>query len=268
MSCIMIDKVQSAPFADGDTYIYVRAVLICDTVADLPAQDFFTNYFLTQGTTAHVIAGTQDYEMQSNGQWVLKQGTDLQSLVNQISALSNDVSGAQGEISILQIRASDLENAAALLIDNGCKNLLPFEMPTSAVLTLTDNGNGTFSASGTVPTGQTVSLLLGRIYNRGGESLMLTGCPAGGSGSSGYSLLIADMNGSLVGYDEGNGYTFTRPESESYFRVYARFRAGTYSTLTFSPMVTFEEYMQYSTKFVPYSPSNAELYRIIKQYHP
>lgn len=268
MSAILIDRVQSAPFSDGDTYIYVRGVIICDSPADLPARDYFTNYYLTQGSTAHVISNACDYQMQSDGTWVLQQTTDIQSLVNQLSVLSGEVSGVESQLDSVILRITVLETATALLIDNGCKNLLPFEMPTSAVLTLTDNGNGTFSASGTVPAGQTVSLLLGRIYNRGGESLMLTGCPAGGSGSSGYSLLIADMGGSLVGYDEGEGYTFTRPGTESYFRVYARFRAGTYSTLTFSPMVTFEEYMQYTTKFIPYSPSNVELYRIIKQYHP
>lgn len=255
-------------YSDGDASTTVYAEFECDTVSDLPERDYMTGYVLQCGSKAHVIADNTDYKMQTSGSWILQTGTDVQSLVNQLSVLSGEVSDVESQVDSVILRITVLETATALLIDNGCKNLLPFEMPTSAVLTLIDNGNGTFSASGTVPAGQTVSLLLGRIYNRGGESLMLTGCPSGGSGSSGYSLLIADMGGSLVGYDEGDGYTFTRPGTESYFRVYARFRAGTYNNLTFSPMVTFEEYMQYSTKFVQYSPSNAELYQIIKQYHP
>lgn len=270
MSCIMIDKVQSAPFADGDTYIYVRAVLICDTIADLPAQDYFTNYFLTQGTTAHVISGTQDYEMRSNGQWVLKQGTDLQSLVNQISALSNDVSGAQGEIGILQTRASALENAVSLLIDNGAKNKIPIpsNAQTLSAVTFTPDGNGRITTTGTASGG--AFYIASNLDLTEGDELMLTGCPSGGSYANGYALYIAKnvAGAATLAYDVGYGVTFTVPETANYnIRIIVR-NGTNMNGKTFEPMLTYPEFMQYTNKFIPYSPSNAELYRIIKQYHP
>lgn len=270
MSCIMIDKVQSAPFADGDTYIYVRAVLICDTVADLPVQDYFTNYFLTQGTTAHIIADTTDYEMQSNGQWVLKQGTDLQSLVNQISVLSNDVSGALSDIGIMQIIAHDLENAVALLIDNGAKNMIPIPTNTQTLsgVTYTPDNAGRITTSNTASANS--FYIASNLDLTEGDELMLTGCPSGGSYASGYALYIAkNVSGATtLAFDEGDGVTFTVPETANYnIRIIVR-NGTNMDGKTFSPMLTYPEYMQYTTKFVPYSPSNAELYRIIKQYHP
>lgn len=270
MSCIMIDKTQSAPFADGDTYIYVRAVLICDTVADLPAQDFFTNYFLTQGTTAHVISDTTDYEMQSDGTWVLKQGTDLQSLVNQISTLSDDVQNAYSDIDSLTNRVSGLENATALLIDNGAKNKIPIPANTQTLsgITYTPDNAGRIATTGTA-SGNSF-YIASNLDLISGEELMLTGCPSGGSYSSGFALYIAkNVSGaSTLAYDEGDGVTFTVPETANY-NIRIIVRNGTdMNGKTFSPMLTYPEYMQYSTAFVPYSPSNAELYRIIKQYHP
>ena len=55
---------------------------------------------------------------------------------------------------------------------------------------------------------------------------MLSGCPEGGSQTNGYSLVAANQGGSLIGADEGNGYSFTAPANETYFRIYVRLRAG------------------------------------------
>ena len=42
----------------------------------------------------------------------------------------------------------------------------------------------------------------------------------------------------------------------------------TFSNMIFRPMVTYKNYFNFSSKFVPYSPSNAELYQLIRGYHP
>lgn len=245
---------------------YVIATFICDTVADLPALNYFADYTLEIGSTAHVIGNATDYEMQSDGTWCAAHTTDLSAIISQLSDISGRMENVEIGIGALDSQVNELHAAAVHLIDGGNKNILPFTMPSSGVLTLTDNGDGTFYLSGTAST--TISLLLGRVYGHSQEELVLSGCPSGGSGSSGYSLMIADEGGSLVGYDEGEGYSFTRPAAEEYFRVYCRVRAGTYNNLLFKPMVTYQEYYKITPVFVPYSPTNAELYALIRSYHP
>ena len=251
-----------ASYRDG----YVIATFICDTAAELPAQNYIADYLLEMGSTAHVIENATDYEMQSDGRWRVARTSDLQTLVTSISTLESEMTDAQSDIGSLQTQTAELRSAAVRLINGADKNILPFTMPTSGVLTLTDNGDGTFYLSGTASS--TISLLLGRVYGHSQEELVLSGCPSGGSGSSGYSLMIADEGGSLVGYDEGESYSFTRPAAEEYFRVYCRVRAGTYNNLLFKPMVTYQEYYDITPAFVPYAPTNAELYALIRSYHP
>lgn len=157
---------------------------------------------------------------------------------------------------------AETDAALADLIDSGGKNILKWTAPGSlATITFTDNGDGTFTVSGQ-PT-QTSSIKLAEIYGHAGENLFLSGCPAGGSQASGYSLLIADNNGSMIGPDEGNGYAFTVPNIP-HFRVYARFRPGTYSNLLFKPMVCLQSAAKISKKFVKYCPTLAELYEMIQ----
>lgn len=251
-----------ASYRDG----YVIATFICDTVAELPAQNYIADLLLEMGSTAHVIENATDYEMQSDGTWCVARTSDLQSIITSISNLESEMTGVHSDIDILVNQIGELRAAAVRLINGGNKNILPFTMPSSGVLTLTDNGDGSFTLSGTASS--TISLLLGRVYGHAAEELILSGCPSGGSGTGGYSLMIADEGGSLVGYDEGDGYSFERPAAEDYFRVYCRVRAGTYTDVLFKPMVTYQEYYDITPAFVPYSPTNAELYALIKSYHP
>lgn len=159
---------------------------------------------------------------------------------------------------------ADAKHLAALveLVDGGAKNLLDWTA-TSSVMTITDNGDGTFTASGTPAAVQSIELM--RIYNHAGEKFVLSGCPSGGSQSNGYSLLVANQAGSMIGADEGSGYAFTAPGNEDYFRVYVRFRPNqTYTNLLFKPMVCSEAAWSISHKFVPYCPTLPELYAMVQ----
>lgn len=57
-----------------------RAIILCDTVADLPAVNAFTGYELIWGSTAHVIDDNQDYMMDSLGNWYPDGGTVWQNV--------------------------------------------------------------------------------------------------------------------------------------------------------------------------------------------
>lgn len=61
----------STTAADGSA-IYIRAIIDCDTSADLPAINAFAPKVLLIGSRAHDIAQNAWYEMQSGGAWVLQ----------------------------------------------------------------------------------------------------------------------------------------------------------------------------------------------------
>ena len=48
---------------------YARAIVLCDTVSDLPTINAFTGYTLMQGSKAHVIDDNADYMLSSGGTW-------------------------------------------------------------------------------------------------------------------------------------------------------------------------------------------------------
>lgn len=250
-------------YSESDTDTTVYAEFECDTVGDLPARDYMTGCVLQCGSKAHVIADNTYYKMQTSGAWVLQRSADVSQLVTDISILQQEAIAASNMLINHDNRLDALEAAAVELINDGAKNMLKTEPAASTLITITMNTDGTFSASGTVPTGSVASILLGRIYGHAGEQLYLSGCPSGGSQSSGYSLLVANEAGSMIAPDEGSGLSFTAPAGENYFRVYVRFRPGTYSALTFSPMVCRNIYSQFTKKYVPYSPTNSQLAAMI-----
>lgn len=263
----ILEQIQTEVYTIGDTYTKVRVRLVCDALSDLPGIHDISGLELQMGSTAHIITTAQNMMMQSNGTWSEQTSSSIASLVNDISMLQSDVSALENRIGEAENKITQLQEAAAGLIDRGAKNLLNWSASSTATITITNNNDGTFNASGS-PT-SVVSILLGWIYNLSDtDKLYLSGCPAGGSQASGYSLLAADSGGSMIAPDEGSGVNFQPRAGEDRVRIYVRFRPGTYTDLKFSPMVTLQAFAAYTKKFVPYSPSNAELYALIHSYHP
>lgn len=54
---------------------YARAIILCDTAADLPAINAFANYELIQGSEAIVIDENTKYMMDSGGNWYISGDT-------------------------------------------------------------------------------------------------------------------------------------------------------------------------------------------------
>lgn len=269
MGYVLRDYQQVQVYTTGDSTVHIRAQLLCDTVSDLPTPTAIAGFTMEAGSVAWIIGETVAFMLDTGGAWRQQRSADLTAIITDISQIRDEIQAEENRISAAEDRITVLETAAADLIDRGPKNLLNWSAASSAVITITDNGNGTFTASGTVPSGSVSSILLGWIYNLTDQTeLYLSGCPAGGSQASGYSLLAANTAGSLIAPDEGSGVVFTPATNEDRIRVYVRFRPGTYSGLTFAPMVTLNSFAKLSAKFVPYSPSNAELYQLIRSYHP
>lgn len=157
---------------------------------------------------------------------------------------------------------ADLKSIIGYLLDTNGKNVLNYTIPALQNITIVENGDGTFNVSGTPSS--VVSVEIAKVYNHAGETFVLSGCPEGGSQTNGYSLVAANQSGSLIGADEGNGYSFTAPANETYFRIYVRLRAGSYSNLLYKPMLCTPTAWAFSHDFARYCPSNAELLRMIQ----
>lgn len=157
---------------------------------------------------------------------------------------------------------ADLKSIIGYLLDTNGKNVLNYTIPALQNITIVENGDGTFNVSGTPSS--VVSVEIAKVYNHAGETFVLSGCPEGGSQANGYSLVAANQSGSLIGADEGNGYSFTAPANETYFRIYVRLRAGSYSNLLYKPMLCTPTAWAFSHDFARYCPSNAELLKMIQ----
>ena len=70
MACSILEITYSKFISDADGNL-IRAVLLCDTAAELPGINDFSGYTIIQGSTCHVIADNQEYMMQSDGTWSL-----------------------------------------------------------------------------------------------------------------------------------------------------------------------------------------------------
>ena len=187
----------------------------------------------------------------------------IQALTKGLSAISQDDLSAALESKADNSDIADLKTIIGYLLDTNGKNILKWTDPAALqTVTFTNNGDGTFTLSGN-PTSAT-SIEIAKVYGHAGESFVLSGCPEGGSQASGYSLLVANQAGSMIGADEGAGYSFTAPAGETYFRVYARLRAGTYSNLLYKPMLCTPTAWAFSHSFAQYCPTNAELLKMIQ----
>lgn len=266
----MIRNIDVQPIAawDGVSALIPAVIsIICDDVSDLPnTVTFVSGYTAVIGSTAHVVSNQLDYEMLSNGTWVVKQTADVQSLVSLVSQL-------QTELSQVSTLVNDsMFPALRKAIDVGGRNMLLMNSVdgSSAGVTYTRTPEGYVTTTGTSTaaslwTVSTITLIEG-------AELLLNGCPSGGDYYNGYSLFIAkNVSGAAtLAHEEGNGVQFTVPETAEY-RVRIVARNGTnMNNLRFLPLLIPIEFA--NTVFGDYytkpAPENSYLYDLIRGYHP
>lgn len=92
---------------------YARAIILCDTAADLPAVNTFTGYELIQGSEAIVINENTKYMMDSGGNWYISGDTFTDVYTKQqIDTLLN---AKQDDLSAVQMDAVNSGITAAIL---------------------------------------------------------------------------------------------------------------------------------------------------------
>jgi hypothetical protein len=176
----------------------------------------------------------------------------------------------QAALSASQLEAtnSGITNVELVdLVDNGAKNLIKNTAVSTSIFTV--NSDGTVLVNGSSGTSNKVLDL--EVKERSYPyDTVLSGCPSGGGYVNRYSIYLADANGSLVtlsattgAADEGDTILIPANTTFKYVRILVRANQ-TINNLIFKPMLCSKTAWDISQEYVPYSPSNAELYEMIK----
>lgn len=255
--------VQTANYDSGDTYVHIRAGnfqfpgISCDTFSDLPVQaGGITGYYLEQGSTAHVIDDNTIYTINSRGNWV-KQDNSPFSDVYTKSEIDTLLANMQYEIDsfyVVRYAVEDIINYSII------KNLFETTATTETIsdVTFTNNGDGTWSTSGTATARRQKGLQFTVSNNFPAGDYVLSGCPSGGEtgGSVKYCLYIWDLtdNVRVSQNDTGNGVDFSwSPNPSHNYNLTIDIRTGTNADgLTFKPMITLKTYHDLTDMFRPH----------------
>lgn len=274
MSAILLPNYEQADaYTSGDSTIHIRGHVLCDTAADLPATTFFSGLTLDAGSTARDISTAARYMLNSSGQWILQRSADIAALVADISQIEDQLQDTTADAAWAKDQIDDyIMPALSSLIDRGAKNALDL----SSAQTTTDNGvtftlnsdysititgaaiapnNGWFVVPVTVPDG---------VY-------MFSGMPADGGTTSYRQEIRAAPRGSVIGINDsqsGNQITISSGGATIYYHIRAASGYNFGTGVTVNPMLSQPKQYVISDAYVPFSPTNRQLYELIKSYHP
>lgn len=265
MSAWLADYTQSQPYSGtGDAYIL--ASVECDAESDLPGVSDFTGWILDKGSKAHVIDGNSIWELNSSGTWILQDDSPFKDVYTkeQVNTLIGDI-----DTTIVRLD-NTIKQEIAALIDDGAKNRLNvFATASQSIngIQWTINADGTVSATGTASANSFLYLIPNNTNISFGIETHISGCPSGGSSST-YEIQVAMIGGTTY-HDYGDGETIPSTYVYRYFVCCVRSGQNipTSSPLIFRPMICDKWKYDLTSLFIPYSPSNAELAALIRQYH-
>ena len=239
--------------------------IICDTQADLPSGlTFVTGWEAQLGSKAHVVSDSTDWEMKSDGTWIQAASpglgnyytkTETDDLLQPISDAADDAqrTADDAQSDITAVKTGYLTE----LINSGGKNRCPVN-----------------SGSNTLPT----RWLQIPITLQPGSYKVYFG-----------DLSSTDTDAStcqMVGFDSANAQAtnyiypargtditadLTVTAETSYIRIYASdsYAHSENDTLTVTDlMICSAADFEISPVYVPYCPTLAELYALVRSYHP
>lgn len=243
---------------DGTHNVSICEIYV-DTAADLSGLDHIDDVYFLQGSEATDIETGNKYLMQSGGTWVLQPSGN---------AFDNVYTKTETDNLLAPIEAAvDIHEAALVdLINGGAKNKLKLTdtaTSTKKGVTITYNGDGTYTLdSAGSPSSGADYFYIARtsenpVFPAGS---VITGC-TGGTDST-YRLQIA---GTTI-YQTDSPVTLAADTSGSLIFYFAS--GITFDSLVISPMVCTSADFALSPGFEPYCPTLAELYALVKSYHP
>lgn len=261
---------QTEIYTTGDSTTHVRAYLVCDAVSDLPGISDIPGYTLEMGSRALVIQDAAKYCMQSDGTWMLQVTADVQSIITQLSDIDDRLQDTTADASWAKSQVNDyIYPALRAVINRGAKNalnLLPAVTDTVNGITFTVNDDCSITMTGTASATAFFSVPV--VIPAG--SYWYSGMPEDGSSSTYRLELRLTPAGSVSSTcDTAEGVAFVRNSDYSgYFSI--RVASGYTFTepKTVKPMMAPQILQTITSDYVPYSPTNAEIAKLIHGYHP
>lgn len=277
------------PHYTGDQLDYkeiVASYLVkfeCDTELDLPSQigsyesetiHGTINYAM--GSSAHCIGSNKIYMIQSDGTWCEQDEAARMDVYTraEVNDLLQDMADSQANIDLAQDEDINANTDAikALVNNPEPKNLLNLLSATTQTvngITFTVNPDYSITFSGTASSTAFFSIPVtippGSYYFTGMTE-------TGGASSYRLELRSPTATGTVSLLNESTTPTAWGPSSTytGYFNI--RVASGTnidpLEPKTVYPMISLRWKYNISSDYVPYAPSNMDLYNLIKSYHP
>ena len=232
-----------------------RFDLFIDSSADLSGLTHYDNVKLAQGSKATDISTGDIYRMTSAGSWIL-QPSSIFSNVYTKTEVDDIVTGINSDITNAEADISDLHAGLTTIINSGGKNRMPVE-------------------NGGVTSGRWVDIPVN--IPAGAYRISFGSVTSTDTDSTTCQILFFDSAFSQVSntvqMSRGNNVSspVTISATATTMRIYS---ASTYAfsagdTMQYTQgMVCDKSLWDISPEFSPYCPSLAELYAIVKSYHP
>lgn len=176
-----------------------------------------------------------------------------------------EIDGLPARVTALETTAAKQDAALIDLINSGAKNKLnvfaaPAQTQTISGISWTVNSDGTVTANGTASGNSWFYLTANPANIQYGVETVLSGCPEGGSATTWEIQCVKQGESTRSDYGSGT----TQPSDYNYKYIALCVRNGqTVTNLKFSPMVSAASVHAVSDAYVPYSPTNAELYQML-----
>lgn len=253
MSAWLSDYSQSQPYTGtGDAYII--AYVECDTQADLPAVNQFTGWILDKESKAHVIDDNTMWELNSSGSWIRQDDAGRFNVYTQAE---------------VDDKFDDENRLLNMLFMSNCKNLLNVWGQTSQTLNgiqWTINNDGTVRANG-LATADSVLYIWRNAFPPPllNFDIVIDGIPSGASDSTFDIVYTSTASGTISVTSKRE---IARSVALTTTRLALRVYSGQNVDIVFEPMVVRKDIYSVSPGFAPYAPTNAELYQLIRSYHP
>lgn len=242
--------------ADISDQSLIVALIEADDQTDLPGISDFAGYTLQKGSEAHVISDNSSWMLNSSNTWIRQDQSPFKDVYtkSEVDALLATIQYEINSFYVVRYALEDIINYSIV------KNFFETAASTQTItdVTFTNNGDGTWSTSGTAAARRQIPLRFTMPPNMPAASYRLTGCPIGGEsgGTVLYCLYIWDgtTNSRVSQNDTGDGVSFSwSPDPTHDYWIAIDIRSGTNANnLTFRPMITFKTYDDVTDTFRPH----------------
>lgn len=230
-----------------------RMDLFADTAADLTGVTTFDSIVLQSGSTAYDIATGDVYMMQSDGTWVKQPSGNAFDNVYTKTEIDDIVTDIDGDILAVSNDVAKQNDVLFDLLNTGGKNHLQQNSGTT-----TRN----FVIPLEIPAGDYV-LSIGEITSTDTDASV---CRVAVANSADTAIFAG---GTTRGNDKVIPFTISESAASLYIYASDSYAHSTGDTVTITNvMVCSQSDYDFSPEYVPYCPTLAELYALVKSYHP